>query len=90
MSIKARLKRLEDAAGSISLYPDVVQLIKNGVYYDQLTDDQKDRYVQYRYGVSRKAFEDVELLCFFNAAPYDFLHTAEDLQESGVFHFQLD
>ena len=59
------MKRLEDAA-AISLYPDVVPLIKDGAYYDQLTDDQKYRYVQYRYGVSRKAFEDVELLCFFS------------------------
>ena len=90
MSIKARLKRLEDAASGISLYPDVVQLIKNGVYYDQLTDDQKDRYVQYRYGISRKVYEDLELMVNFEGAPYDFLHTDEDIKESGVFHFQLD
>lgn len=90
MNIKARLKRLEDATGKISLYPDVVKLIKNGTYYDQLTDDQKDRYVQYRYGISRKVYEDLELMVNFEGAPYDFLHTDEDIKESGVFHFLLD
>lgn len=90
MNLKARLKRLEDAAGKISLYPDVVKLIKNGTYYDQLTNDQKDRYVQYRYGISRKTYEDLELLVNFEGTPYDFLHTDEDIKESGVFHFLLD
>lgn len=90
MNVKTRLKQLEDAAGKISLYPDVVKLIKNGAYYDQLSDDQKDRYVQYRYGISRKSYEDMTLLFHFTDAPYGFLHTAEDIAESGVFHFQLD
>lgn len=84
------MKRLENETGKISLYPDVVKLIKNGTYYDQLTDDQKDRYVQYRYGISRKTYEDLTLWISFEGAPYDFLHTAEDIKESGVFHFLLD
>lgn len=90
MNVNARLKRLEATNKGISLYPDILQLIKNGTYYDQLTDDQKSRYVQYRYGISRKTYEDLELMVNFEGAPYDFLHTAEDIAESGVFHFLLE
>lgn len=55
-TVRNRLKRLEDA--SEGNYTEIIQLIKSGAFYDELTDDQKDMYCQYR-DFDRQAFEDV-------------------------------
>ena len=90
MSISTRLKSLETAAGDITEYTDVLRLIRQSKYYDELTDGQKDRYTQYRYGTGKDEYEFFTLLFSFVNAPYGFMHTPEDIKESGVFHFQLE
>lgn len=57
MRIKSRLDRLEAVRGS---FGEIIALIRQGAYYDELTDEQRQEYALYK-GVQRKALEDVEL-----------------------------
>lgn len=57
MRIKSRLDRLEAVRGS---FGEIIALIRQGAYYDELTDEQRQQYALYK-GVSHKAIEDVEL-----------------------------
>ena len=55
-SVDSRLKKLENVKSRA--FSDVLSLIREGRYYDELDDHQKDRYFQY-HGHDRKATEEV-------------------------------
>lgn len=57
MRIESRLDRLESSRGA---FGDIIALIRQGAFYDELTDEQRQQYALYK-GVSPKALEDVEL-----------------------------
>lgn len=58
MRIEARLARLEKAH-SKNNYSDVLALIRQGVFYDELTEEQRQRYAEYR-GTTMECIETVE------------------------------
>ena len=55
-TVRNRLKRLEDA--SEGKYAEIIQLIKSGAFYDEISDIQKEGYCAY-HGFDRQTFEDV-------------------------------
>ena len=55
-AVRNRLKRLEDA--SEGNHAEIIQLIKSGAFYDEITDAQKVEYCAY-HGFDRQAFEEV-------------------------------
>lgn len=52
--LKKRLERLENGGGK---FGDVMDLIRKGKYYDDLTEAQKVRYCLYRYGTDHNPDE---------------------------------
>lgn len=56
MRIKSRLDRLESSRGA---FGDIIALIRQGAYYDALTDEQRAQYAAYK-GVTTQAIETVE------------------------------
>lgn len=88
MNINARLKRLEKRTGAPS---DVLLWIGQGKYYDELNGAQKDIYTQYATPfITHEEWERFMIMCAFPEAPADFIHTEEDLKDSGIFHFPLE
>lgn len=57
MNILSRIKRLE--AANCAPYADVLTLIRQGRYFDELTDDERRRYVEYFYNTTLETFETV-------------------------------
>lgn len=55
-SISNRLKQLENAPENNDY--EIIRLIKSGLSYDKLTDEQKTAYCHY-HGFDREAFEEV-------------------------------
>lgn len=49
MNVKNRLNRIERQASG-GPYADVLQMIRKGLYFDELTPEQQKRYCHYRYG----------------------------------------
>lgn len=61
-TVKNRLKCLENASASIDR--EIMRLIASGAYYDELSEDLKERYINYRYsGTDREAVESVTIMC---------------------------
>ena len=64
-TVTYRLKRLESSQGTPDSFTDVLELISQGAYYDELTEEQKERYYSYHYEPMEptrdniKAFEDL-------------------------------
>jgi len=58
MRIENRLKKLEGVRDDISI--EILQLIKSGAFYDELTIEQKDDYCRYL-NTDRITFEEVHL-----------------------------
>ena len=54
-----RLKKLEKE--QTTEFNELLQLIRQGVFYDDLTDQNKELYCQY-HGIDREAMEETELL----------------------------
>ena len=76
-NIEHRLKRLE--LQKRKQYTDVLMLIKNGKYYDELTESEQERYAQYYYGFSRQSLEE-----FIN------LFRDDQTTEAEAMHFLLE
>ena len=78
MAYMQRLKSLEKSQHGD--YADIAQLVRQGAYYDQLTDAQKARYQSYRESLGGVA-DDIaaaELDIMFNDTP-----------EQQAYHFKL-
>ena len=56
-ALRNRLSRIEKISGKE--YAEILQLIKQGVFYDELTDIQKEIYCRY-IGIEREGIEAVE------------------------------
>ena len=61
MYFKVRLDRLEKSASEG--FPEALRGVVGIKYYDELTDDERALWVQYRWGVDVDTFERVESLC---------------------------
>lgn len=62
-SLENRLKRLESVIDNNDI--GIQRKIYKGAYYDELTDDEKDRYLRYiNFQGGRDVFEDIHLLFF--------------------------
>ena len=61
MNVLSRIKRLE--AANNSPYADVLMMIRQGRYFDELTDDERRRYVEYFYNTTLETFETVMEMC---------------------------
>ena len=61
MAIESRMKKLEAKGVKKELYSDILELIQQKAFYDELTDIQKRRYVEYYVGDAEliKAFEQI-------------------------------
>ncbi len=76
VNIESRLRKLENSPKHE--YSDVLELIKQGAFYDELTEEQKDRYCSYMNVKDRRAFEEVQILVL------------EEMHgEENPLHFQL-
>ena len=60
-SISNRLKQLENAPENNDY--EIIRLIKSGLSYDKLTDEQKTAYCHY-HNTDREAFEEVNRMVF--------------------------
>lgn len=58
MNVKATLKRLESKQAQTGKFSGILRLIREGKRYDELTDDQKERYWEY-HNLDREAAEEV-------------------------------
>lgn len=86
MRIENRLARLEAKQGND--YMDVMEWIKNGAYYDELTPKQRSRYVEY-YGLSdTKSFEDIHLFIYTPKPLYSCPLTEKE--RNTLLHFKLE
>ncbi len=56
MRIKSRLDRLESSRGA---FGEIIALIRQGAFYDEVTDEQRREYAAYK-GVTTQAVETVE------------------------------
>lgn len=61
MRFNVRLDRLEKTASEG--FPEALRGIVGVKYYDELTDDERALWVQYRWGSDVDTFESVESLC---------------------------
>ena len=57
--IRRRIKHLE--AKTKPQFAEVLEWIRVGRFYDELTDQEKDRYCEYR-GHDREAMEEIEMM----------------------------
>ena len=57
MRIKQRIAKLE--AAPVQKWGDVLAWIREHVYYDEISDDDREKYCAY-IGIERAVFEDVE------------------------------
>ena len=62
VNIESRLRKLENSPKHE--YSDVLELIRQGAFYDELTEEQKDRYCSYMNVKDRRAFEEVQTCIF--------------------------
>lgn len=76
MGVKQRIQKLE--RGSPAQFREIIQLIQQGAYYDELTAEQQRRYKEYRESLGGVA-EDISLAE---------LRMMLDEDPTG-FHFQL-
>lgn len=76
-SLRNRLRRLEKSLPED--YPEIIQLIKQGAFYDEISDDMKDLYCLYR-GFDREAMESVRMI----------IAETEGFDTETVLHFQLE
>jgi len=72
-NIKRRLNRLQQPNEA---YSDILLLIRQKRRYSELTDDQKERYCRYYYGIERDVVEEVQA---YVCMP-DYLETDEEQQ----------
>lgn len=70
-SVESRLRKLENVKSRE--FSDVLSLIREGRYYDELDDRQKDRYFQY-HGQDRCSVEKVraQICGYYNEDPLHF------------------
>lgn len=61
MRFNLRLDRLEKSASEG--FPEALRGVVGIKYYDELTDDERALWVQYRWGVDVGTFEKVEMAC---------------------------
>lgn len=54
---QTRLERLESSRGA---FGEIIALIRQGAYYDALTDEQRQQYAEY-HGITVAALEGVEI-----------------------------
>lgn len=76
-SLRNRLRRL--AVTSECEYLEIVKLIKQGAFYDDLTDELKDLYCRYR-GFDREAMESVNRM----------VAECEGMNPDTYLHFRLE
>ena len=74
-TIKTRIEALQMQSGKQSNDFEVLKLIKQGLFYDDLTESQKDAYFLYRYGMESSERPDLE----------EFFYLV-----LGSLHFQLE
>lgn len=77
MKCEQRLKRLEMRRKTA--FPDVLEWIRKGRFYDELTAEERQRYCEYRYSMQACSVEE----CMLLFKPEN--QTAEE-----VFHFRLE
>ena len=81
-SLRNRLRRLEKSLPKT--YPEIIQLIKQGAFYDELSEEQKDLYWSYHgySGIDHKTIEEcIEMVVFL----------AEDKEvPEGYWHERLE
>ena len=70
MGATNRLKRLENKA-YIGCFADVLSLIRAGRYYDELTQEEQNRYCMYRYGENVTEPPEQYLSTVFKGFPFD-------------------
>ena len=76
-SLRNRIKRLQKVSGQE--YSEVLQLIRQKAFYDEISDDMKDLYCRYR-GFDREAMESVRMI----------IAETEGFDTETVLHFQLE
>ena len=67
-NLETRLKRLEMTAKG--KHPEVLQWIREGRFYDELTTEEQEQFSQYYYGFSAKSLK--EILPIFDKNPFHF------------------
>ena len=76
-NLTQRIKRLERLQSTV--YGDVLEAIKAGLYYDEIPPELQEQYAEYRYSVDKENFEACLLL-----------FKREDETEAEALHFPLE